>query len=207
MVPAEWMTTPTAWAVGGWPTNVWIGCTVEDQQRAVERLPHLLALPAPRRFVSYEPALGPVDWTHVELYKRTHPFDPQCVLNALTGHVAGPGDVLSHIDWLIIGGESGPRARPFRVEWARDTIRQCKAARVAVWMKQMGDEAVGQWMPPLKLDPDGRAPLGSFQSCQFKPARDGAGLAYRFHAHHGTDPDEWPDDLRVQERPAPALPA
>lgn len=97
-----------------WPGNAWIGCTVEDQQRATERLPHLMQIPAPIRFVSYEPALEPVD------------FRPW--LNE-------PGP---RIDWLIAGGESGSKAREFHEQWARDTLAMGQQAKIPVFVKQLG---------------------------------------------------------------------
>jgi len=75
--------------------NVWLGVSVEDQKTADERIPLLLQTPAAVRFVSYEPALGPVDWRQIP-----------------------------HLDWVIVGGESGPGARPFDIAWARNTIAQ-----------------------------------------------------------------------------------
>lgn len=79
----------------GWPDNVWIGTTVEDQQRADERLPLLRSIPARIRFLSCEPLLGPLDLD-------------------LTG-----------ISWVIVGGESGPGARPMDPQWVRDLRDRC----------------------------------------------------------------------------------
>lgn len=92
-----------------WP-NVWIGVTMENQERADERKPLLQAIPAARRFISYEPALACVDW----------------------------GD-LSGIDWLIFGSESGTKARPADWEWARSARDQCDAFGVAYFLKQWVD--------------------------------------------------------------------
>jgi protein gp37 len=139
-------------------SNVWLGVSVEDQATADERIPLLLRTPAAVRFVSYEPALGPVDFTS---------FMPK-----------RPGyDYLKFhgIDWLICGGESGPHARPFDVQWARDTIAQCKAAGVPVFVKQLGANPV--------FDSNGY-------------------VAWGFRDRSGGDPSEWPEDLRVREFPA-----
>jgi len=114
-----------AWATG-WPIpNVWIGVSVEDQATADARVPVLLSTPAAVRFVSYEPALGPVDWTAI------HAED------LWTNHSCG-------IDWIICGGESGPGARPFDVAWARQTIAQCRDAGVACFVKQLGARPFSQ---------------------------------------------------------------
>lgn len=142
---------PPAW-LQAFPANIWIGCTAENQDRAEQRVPHLLSVPAVVRFVSYEPALGPVDWTRLRMLPVDS--DPQAYLNALTGHVAGPDDVLSHhIDWLIVGGESGPGARPFNPVWADWAVSQCKTAGVPVFVKQMGSNPTlrgGSGWGPIK---------------------------------------------------------
>jgi protein gp37 len=115
--------------------NVWIGTSVEDQKTADERIPHLLKVPAAVRFLSMEPLLGPVDlsdWLHPAAIERTPtPNGPvERRVNA------------SLIDWVIGGGESGPNARPCNVEWIRSIVRQCKAAGVPVFVKQLGDSPV-----------------------------------------------------------------
>ena len=93
-----------------WPLpNVWLGVSVENQHWADIRIPLLLQTPAAVRFVSYEPALGPVRFGS-----------------------------LKALNQIIVGGESGPRARPFDPEWARQTIAQCRAAGVAPFVKQLG---------------------------------------------------------------------
>lgn len=102
------------WA-SGWPANVWLGTTVEDQRRARERLPVLTAIPAVVRFISAEPLLGPVD------------------LDAW----------LPALDWVITGGESGSRARPSSPSWFLTLMNQCMAADVAFHFKQWGDWAPG----------------------------------------------------------------
>lgn len=124
-----------------WPLpNVWIGVSVEDQKRADERIPELLRVPARVRFLSCEPLLEAVtipDWTFTrsspvlrfeaftEEAKRAYPVQP----STITAH---------GIDWIIVGGESGPGARPFNPSWAKDIIAQCRAAGVACFVKQLG---------------------------------------------------------------------
>ena len=122
-----------------WPLpNVWLGVSVEDQRTADERVPLLLQTPAAVRFVSYEPALGPVDFTDIVLERsaggETH-FD------ALTCDVPAEDDgpyLGRTLDWIIVGGESGQNARLFDVEWARRTRDACKRAGVAFFYKQGG---------------------------------------------------------------------
>lgn len=103
------------------PQNVWIGTTVEDQQRADERIPRLLSIPAKVRFLSCEPLLGPVD-VRFGFDHLVHPDRPT-------------------IHWVIAGGESGPGARPMHPDWARSLRDQCQAAGVPFLFKQWGEWA------------------------------------------------------------------
>jgi protein gp37 len=105
-----------------WP-NVWLGTTVENQAEADRRIPHLLAVPAARRFLSCEPLLGPVD---LSAWWKENP----------------PGSTYWHpngIHWVIAGGESGPGARPMHPDWARSLRDQCAAAGVPFFFKQWGE--------------------------------------------------------------------
>jgi protein gp37 len=100
-----------------WPENVWLGTTIENQESAISRLPHLASIPARVRFISAEPLLGPLNlepWLH------------------------------KTIDWVITGGESGPKARPSSPSWFRDLLAQCMAHEVSFHFKQWGDWAPGQ---------------------------------------------------------------
>lgn len=118
---------------GGWgntPPNVWVGTTVEDQQRADERIPALLKIPARVRFLSCEPLLGPVNLTVI--------INNGLGRDALRVDDASMGDPERHVDWVICGGESGPGARPMHPDWARSLRDQCAAAGVAFHFKQWG---------------------------------------------------------------------
>ncbi len=107
----------------GWPLpNVWLGTSIEDQATADARIPHLLKTPAAVRFLSYEPALGPVDIREF-LYRK--------MLQRI-------GAEMQTINWVICGGESGPGARPMHPDWARSVRDQCQAAGVAFFFKQWG---------------------------------------------------------------------
>jgi protein gp37 len=111
-----------------WPLpNVWMGVSTENQECADERIPHLLTIPAAVRFVSYEPALGPVS---LFAFLKTPLRD--AALKHLT-----PTD-MPGLSWVIVGGESGRGARPFHIQWARDVVGECTKAHVAVFVKQMG---------------------------------------------------------------------
>ena len=112
-----------------WPLrNVWLGVSAEDQETADERIPHLLYTPASVRFVSYEPALGPVN---LGLYLSRDNMFP----------IPGFRDPLPGINWVIAGGESGPKARPAHPDWFRSARDQCDAARVSFFFKQWGEWA------------------------------------------------------------------
>jgi protein gp37 len=99
-----------------WPSNVWLGTTIETQQWADRRLPHLLAAQCTIRFVSVEPMLSALD------------------LRSFLGHSAG------RVNWVIFGGESGVQARgpDDAVRWYRDLRDQCAHARVPLFFKQWG---------------------------------------------------------------------
>lgn len=118
--------------------NVWLGTSIEDQVTADARIPHLLATPAAVRFVSAEPLLGPVDL-------RTVDADDTGETDALAGltFCEGRNEPADHaaIDWVIVGGESGPGARPMQEEWALALRDQCVAAGVAFHFKQWGEFA------------------------------------------------------------------
>jgi protein gp37 len=118
-----------------WPLpNVWLGTSVEDEKAARERIPLLQQVPARVRFLSCEPLIGPL-------------------LNMN----------LDDIHWVIVGGESGRKARPMQEEWVIDIMQQCKAAGVAFFFKQWGGKNKkktgrcllgNEWneMPPLTLN-------------------------------------------------------
>lgn len=166
-----------------WPSNVWLGVTAEDQQRADERIPILLSLPARVRFVSYEPALGPVEldrvlmickhWQSADALPHApwHPPYPKHFYKkqALVGASWKLG-----LHWVIVGGESGPGARPFDLMWARSMVEQCLVGGVAAFVKQLGADPI-----------DGTA---------------GCSVVLR-DRRKGGDPEEWPPELRVREFP------
>lgn len=104
---------------GQWPANVWIGTSVENQQTADERIPLLMSIPARYRFLSMEPLLGPVDFWAVPGFN--------CYNLNLHGW------------WVIVGGESGPNARPMHPDWARSLRDQCHNAGVPFFFKQWGE--------------------------------------------------------------------
>ena len=169
---------------GGWPlSNVHLGVSVEDQETLEHRVPVLRRLPAWFRWVSYEPALGHADFTPVlpaAVMSSSTPA-PLDTVHTLAQHrrlwAARRGQVgTGAVDWIVVGGESGSYARPFRVAWARDVVAACARAGVPVFVKQLGGRPVvfddGKW-GPLSLK-----------------------------SQKGNDPSEWPAELRVRQVPA-----
>ena len=148
--------TVTAFDAGPLP-NVWLGVSAEDQTRADERIPDLLATPAAVRWVSAEPLLGPIDFLQSDIYafgkctvrlpvrpdppkKRDIGFTDSTTLGgaiaALGGSITNDGGGL---DWIVVGGESGPAARPMHPQWAREIRDQCASAGVPFFFKQHGE--------------------------------------------------------------------
>jgi protein gp37 len=161
------------WLNGEAPDNIWLGCSVENQATADERIPKLLQIPAKVRFVSFEPALEAVDFCKA--------FG--CICGGLTAArnglprtdiVCGLCDERQKplISWVIVGGESGPHARPFDIRWAQSTIAQCKAAGVEALFKQGGSNC---WLDGRRLE---------------------------LKDSHGGDLSELPTDLNIRRFPA-----
>lgn len=159
--------------------NVWFGVSVENQATADERIPLLLQTPAAVRFVSYEPALSAVDFEPyvqgwIEVTGSAH--HPNCDGNCIECPIpVQEQEQIPKLDWIIVGGESGPNARPFDLAWARQAVEQCRAAGVACFVKQLGAHTIGseQSVPTWvsQLDSNG----GNWEC--------------------------WPEDLRVRQWP------
>jgi protein gp37 len=201
-----------------WPLPwVWLGVSAEDQQRADERIPHLLATPAAVRFVSVEPLLGALNLTRYLHKGSLHscenmPLDWACP----AGNNGVPEEEIRcelgqrKLDWVIVGGESGPGARPCDVAWIRSIVEQCRAAGVAVFCKQLGGnvrdrndagfdgEDGDAWDLKERLfdrgvidhDPDG-----------IRNDYQGAPVRIRLRDRKGGDVGEWPADMRVRQFP------
>lgn len=127
-----------------WPANAWIGASVEDQRAADERIPHLLRVQAAVRFLSCEPLLGPVD-----LRGYVEPTLTERAAGRLRRGRYPLSGIAEHqrLDWVIAGGESGPKARPMHPSWARSLRDQCVAAGVPFFFKQWGEWAPGANFP------------------------------------------------------------
>lgn len=156
------------------PKNIILLTSVENQATADQRIPELLKIPAACCGLSVEPMLGPIDLSYYTGWRADH------AKRGLTGPL---GDALGRltdvpgIDWAIFGGESGDQARPCNVQWIRDGLKQCQAAGVPVFVKQIGRDP--QWSD-----------------------QDMAERWYEKLSHpKGGDPAEWPADLRIRQFP------
>lgn len=116
------------------PPNVWLGVSVEDQRTADERIPLLLSTPAARRWISAEPLLGPVD-----LNRRTFVHCP--THDTAYGFCLQDCGDWRRLDWVVVGGESGPGARGCDVQWIRDIVRTCAATGTPCFVKQLGSNS------------------------------------------------------------------
>lgn len=140
-----------------WPLpNLWLGVSVEDQPTANERIPLLLQTPAAVRWISVEPLLGPIDLTSY-LWGATSPCDEFCPQDedCHCGYRTRKENGLPTIDWAVVGGESGPKARPMHPAWARRIRDQCVTAGTPFLFKQWGawepvdldmSEGITDWM-------------------------------------------------------------
>ncbi|MCW5233499.1 phage Gp37/Gp68 family protein [Verminephrobacter eiseniae] len=110
--------------------NIWIGATICNQEEADRDIPKLLRLPAAKRFLSLEPLLGAVDWSpwlDIIEYEEGAPWGRRNI-----------GHLRDMPEWVIVGGESGPGARPMHPDWARSLRDQCQGAGVPFFFKQWG---------------------------------------------------------------------
>ena len=175
--------------IGWWPLpNVILGVSAEDQARADQRVPVLLDTPAALRCVSYEPALGPVDYSRINGGIGT-----VLEIDALKGREIHRDDDdrwtgCERLDWIICGGESGPGARALDSTWVRSVVEQCRAAGVACFVKQLGACPYESHVEYV----EGKAVAVNSHDIPLRHSKGG-------------DPAEWPADLRIQEYPNGAL--
>lgn len=141
---ADWVT-----AIESIPPNVYLGVSVEDQATADDRIPKLLAIPAANRFVSIEPMIGPVNLTgttwqegisyhHYNWLTGKYGIDRNP--ESATGHLVVRDE--AKLDWVVVGGESGPSARPMHPDWPRKIRDDCIASGTDFMFKQWGE-----WLP------------------------------------------------------------
>ncbi len=173
---------PTGHTWGGWimsSTNarnegkaMW-----EDPETAGERIPHLLDIPAQVRFLSCEPLLGPIDFDMEHYYSRDSGGGGYAY-NSLTGeswHTFGEEPVYRAVHWVIVGGESGAKARPMHPAWVRSIRDQCVAAEVPLFFKQWGEYRPLLKDEPLKLGIAVQDPNDFFGTIMHKVGKRAAG--------------------------------
>lgn len=145
--------------------NVWLGVSVEDQATADQRIPILLDVPAAVRFLSCEPLLGQIDltdidaggvgpdiiprdyWTDVDNDDSSPALAIDCLAGIMWQRFGDWEESCEEIDWVVVGGESGPKARPLHPDFARSLRDQCASARVPYFFKQWGE-----WFPEYRPD-------------------------------------------------------
>lgn len=183
-------------------SNVWLGVSVSDQATADQAIPELLKLRdlSPCLFLSVEPLLGPVDLQNVRAPEDDNVGASR--INALNGSRSdmgrpcppvgqvwsgAPATPPHQTDWVIVGGESGPNARPCNVEWVRGVVRQCRDAGVPVHVKQLGAQPI----------------INRMESWVGGPGLLEHGDCWKIHLKHpkGGAMEEWPEDVRVREFP------
>ncbi len=172
-----------------WPLrNVWLGVSVANQADADRDIPILLQVPAAVRWVSYEPAIGPINFNAIAVKDGTDGVSSGLdVLNGCRWWCSDQGDYgeeRKRLDWLVIGGESGPQARLFNLQWAWDVVAQCRQAGVACFVKQLGAQP--------------------YTRCLLMQTADGphyASISLLLKDKKGGNMAEWPEDLRVREFP------
>lgn len=161
------------------PSHIWLGVTVENQKAADELIPLLLQTPAAVRFLSCEPLLGGLNLGRIRTLEAFSEDGPGTI-NALTGEMFDADRSIGHtdnIDWVIVGGESGPKARPCDIDWVRSIIGQCDAMAIPCFVKQLGSK-------PVFSEHD-------YPDCQEPWLVTGK----------GSNMDEWPEDIRVRQMP------
>lgn len=173
---AAWL---LAWLNGKPPANVWVGATIVNQAEVDRDIDKLLNVPALVRFLSMEPLLGEADLSgHLPIENVSAAgWRPRTKF----------GEPDSGIHWIIVGAESGAKARPIELEWIRGIAQQTLAAGVALHVKQLGQTIYAETDDPWGK---GNMPL---------PA-NGRFVMY-LSEKKGGDTEEWPADLRVQQFP------
>ena len=180
-----------------WPIpDIWLGVSVEDQRAAEERIPLLLQTPAAVRFLSCEPLLGAVHLgSYLHVHGRACYDDP----GPCEGHPFLICDQHNELNWVIVGGESGPGARPMHPDWARSLRDQCAEAGIPFLFKQWG-----AWLPVEMTDKDFPATVA--RTCLAGDGKSGdvghwlkAGKKAAGRSLDGRIWDEYPQEANVDD--------
>lgn len=177
------------------PPNIWIGTSVENQEWADRRIPILLQIPARVRFLSIEPLLGPIDLTRITDVNR---FPWAASFDVLRGRMIHHDDhdnftASERVHWVIIGGESGSKARKCNVEWISSLVRQAQEGLTACFVKQLGA------FPVVSNDFNLRWPEGTRLETNAACTDE---ILVQLRDKKGGDKSEWPVDLRLRQFPA-----
>ena len=121
--------------------NMWLGVSVENQQTANDRIPSLIKIPCKVRFLSCEPLLGEINLKCIDPVFNKNTGSVNNFIDCLKSHPIG-SPLKPFIDWVIVGGESGRKARPMHPEWVRRLLDQCQEAAIPFFFKQWGE-----WFP------------------------------------------------------------
>ncbi len=155
--------------IASWPLdNVWLGVSAESQLYADERVPLLLRCPAKVHWVSAEPLLGALDLT----------FAFGMYVDRFGNWRSGKG-----LDWVVVGGESGEKARPMRESWVLSLLEQCEKHRVAFFFKQWGE-----WQPSHMGNP---GCIGTWGETAFKEQDDASAGAQDRMVRAGSNAEGW----------------
>lgn len=186
----------------GWPLpNVHIGTSIANQKDADKNIPYLLQIPAAVHFLSIEPLIAPVDLDPAlcEIHGNEFETDAGCSECQADGYIGemSTGNWLDPLNggvqWVIVGGESGPGARPCDVAWIRTIVEQCTTADVPVFVKQLGAK-------PVVSDPPNSETSADMLWKLALPRRDANGEPFPAD-RKGGDITEFPEDLRVRQFP------
>ena len=165
------------------PKNIWLGATIVNQEEADRDIPKLLSVAAAVHFLSMEPLLGPVDLTGEYLKAKLgeYPFKGLPAEHRT--------QLLEMLDWVIVGGESGPGARPMSPDWARALRDQCQAAGVPFFFKQWGEWSPGYAEHGNDLGYDAIVDAVQHEwpegHCSFKVGKKAAGRQLDGQTHDG----------------------
>lgn len=175
--------------------NVWLGVTAENQDRADERIPTLLQVPAAVRFVSVEPMLGPVDLSKWLVCKDCARWDVKPGYDYSKGLNCG----LPQLNWVICGGETGPNARPMHPDWVRGLRNQCQGAGVPCMFKQWGEWCGGVYSCDSESNPHIRLQNGQTVDTDAMFADSGAEEDTWFERkwHQFSERTAWSDPLTL----------
>lgn len=201
-LPPKWLASPLP--------HVWLGTTVEDQERANERVPLLMETPAAIRFLSMEPLLEPVSIRRLTTLWHPYPQHVGYEVYPLLGTMAIPDHDRDsgYIHWVILGGESGKHARACDIQWIKSLIDQCGELRTSVFVKQLGTQAVDSERVDI-LGPDKTVhyvrPIGDPLVAE-RLASPGYSVSDHVMSrllkdHKGGDLAEWPLSLQIRQFP------